>query len=373
LQAKPRFNIGLMRPIIDEEMIEAGVSALRDERLVMGESVHKFEEEFARYCGTRYAVSTGSGTAALQIAFQSIGVKNDDEVLTTPFSFFATSNAIIHAGAQPRFADVENFGFNLDPRKASEKITSKTRVILPVHLYGEPARMEEFLALAEERDVSIVEDACQAHGADYDGRKVGSLGLAGCFSFYSSKNMTVGGDGGMITTDDEDLAKAARSFRDCGRASRYEMSRVGFTSRLNTVNAAIGRVQLRRLDKWNSNRRGIADLYRRELEGVDGITLPPAENSEETPVYHLFVIRSLNRDRIMKHLEENGIESAVHYPIPIHLQAHYRREYGFSEGSFPESEKLAREVLSLPIHPMLSEQEVRQVSETVREAAQLTS
>ncbi len=308
-----------MRPIIDEEMIEAGVSALRDERLVMGESVHKFEEEFARYCGTRYAVSTGSGTAALQIAFQSIGVKNDDEVLTTPFSFFATSNAIIHAGAQPRFADVENFGFNLDPRKASEKITSKTRVILPVHLYGEPARMEEFLALAEERDVSIVE------------------------------------------------------VRDCGRASRYEMSRVGFTSRLNTVNAAIGRVQLRRLDKWNSNRRGIADLYRRELEGVDGITLPPAENSEETPVYHLFVIRSLNRDRIMKHLEENGIESAVHYPIPIHLQAHYRREYGFSEGSFPESEKLAREVLSLPIHPMLSEQEVRQVSETVREAAQLTS
>ena len=362
-----------MRPIIDEEMIEAGVSALRNERLVMGESVHKFEEEFARYCGTRYAVSTGSGTAALQIAFQSIGVKNDDEVLTTPFSFFATSNAIIHAGAQPRFADVENSGFNLDPGKTSEKITSRTRVILPVHLYGQPARMDEFSALAKEHGMNIVEDACQAHGAEYDGRKVGSLGLAGCFSFYSSKNMTVGGDGGMITTDDEDLANAARSFRDCGRASRYEMSRVGFTSRLNTVNAAIGRVQLRRLDKWNSNRRGIANLYRKELEGVDGITLPPAENSKETPVYHLFVIRSQNRDRIMKHLEENGIESAIHYPIPIHLQAHYRREYGFSEGSYLVSEKLAREVLSLPIHPMLSEQEVRQVSETVREAAQLTS
>jgi perosamine synthetase len=150
------------------------------------------------------------------------------------------------------------------------------------------------------------------------------------------------------------------------------MSRVGFTSRLNTVNAAIGRVQLRRLDKWNSARRGIADLYRRELEGVEGITLPPAENSKETPVYHLFVIRSQNRERIMKHLEENGIESAIHYPIPIHLQAHYRNQYGFSEGSFPISEKLAKEVLSLPIHPMLTEQEVRQVSETVREAVQLT-
>src|SRR5438309_646551 len=278
LRTRHGFNIGLMRPIIDEEMIEAGVSALRDERLVMGESVHKFEEEFARYCGTRYAVSTGSGTAALQIAFQSIGVKNDDEVLTTPFSFFATSNAIIHAGAQPRFADVENLGFNLDPKKASKKITSKTRAVEPVHLYGQPARMDEFLAMAEERGISIVEDCCQAHGAEYDGKKVGSLGLAGCFSFYSSKNMTVGGDGGMITTNEEELADAARSFRDCGRASKYEMSRVGYTSRLNTVNAAIGRVQLRKLDSWNSLRRGIAKLYRREFKGVERMTLPPEEN-----------------------------------------------------------------------------------------------
>src|SRR6266700_1341934 len=327
-----------MRPIIDDEMIEASASALRDERLVMGESVHKFEEEFARYCGTRYAVSTGSGTAALQIAFQSIGLKNDDEVMTTPFSFFATSNAIIHAGAQPRFADVENSGFNLDPGKTSEKMTSKTRVVLPVHLYGQPARMAEFLALKEEHGLSVVEDACQAHGAEYDGKKVGSLGLAGCFSFYSSKNMTVGGDGGMITTDDEELADAARSFRDCGRAAKYEMSRVGYTSRLNTVNAAIGRVQLRRLDKWNSLRRGIATVYRRDLEGVEGIRLPPEENSKEVPVYHLFVIRSEHRDRIAKRLEEKGIESAIHYPIPINLQAHYRYQYGFSAGSFPVPE-----------------------------------
>ena len=357
-----------MRPVIDEEMIEAGISALRNERLVMGESVYKFEEEFARYCGTRYAVSTASGTAALQIAFQSIGIHGDDEILTTPFSFFATSNAIIHAGAQPRFADVEDSGFNLDPENASKKITSKTRAVEPVHLYGQPARVDEFLAMAEERGISIVEDCCQAHGAEYDGKKVGSLGLAGCFSFYSSKNMTVGGDGGMITTNDKNLADAARSFRDCGRASKYEMSRVGYTSRLNTVNAAIGRVQLRRLDKWNSLRRGIASLYRRDLEGVEGITLPPEENSKEVPVYHLFVIRSEHRDRIAKRLEEKGIESAIHYPIPIHLQDYYRRQYGFSEGSFPVSERLAKEVLSLPMHPMLTEQEVSLVSRTVREA-----
>src|SRR2546428_4738761 len=308
----------------------------------MGESFYKFEEEFARYCGTRYAISTASGTAALQIAFQSIGIHGDDEILTTPFSFFATSNAIIHAGAQPRFADVENSGFNLDPEKASKKITSKTQAVEPVHLYGEPARMDEFLAMAGERGIRIVGDCGQAQGAEDDGKKVGSIGLAGCFSFYFSKNMSVGGDGGMITTNDQNLADAARSFRDCGRASKYGMSRLGYTSKLNTVNAAIGRVQLRRLDKWNSLIRGIASLYRRDLESVEGITLPPEENSKEVPVYQLFVIRSEQRDRIAKRLREKGIKCAIHYPIPIHLQDYYRRHYGFSEGSFPASEKLGK-------------------------------
>src|SRR5216683_4872316 len=289
LQVKHGFKIPLMRPVVDEEMLEAGLSALRDERLVMGESVYKFEKEFARYCGTRYAVSTGSGTAALQIAFQSMGIRNDDEVLTSPFSFFATSNAIIHAGAQPRFADVEDDGFNLDPSKADSKLTARTRAIMPVHLYGQPARMDEFRDLAEDKGISIVEDACQAHGAEYDGRRVGSLGQAACFSFYTSKNMTVCGDGGMIVTNDEGVADAARSFRDCGRPSKYTMSRIGYTSRLNTVNAAIGRVQLRKLDGWNKVRRGMANLYRRELSGTEGVELPPDETGQETPEYHLFV------------------------------------------------------------------------------------
>jgi dTDP-4-amino-4,6-dideoxygalactose transaminase len=185
--------------------------------------------------------------------------------------------------------------------------------------------------------------------------------------------MTVGGDGGMITTDDEELANTARSLRDCGRASRYEMAHIGYTSRLNTVNAAIGRVQLKRLDKWNAIRRGIANLYRRELESVKEVTLPPAENSGETPVYHLFVIRSKYRDDIAKSLGQNGIESAIHYPVPIHLQGPYRQRYGFSEGSFPASEKLAREVLSLPMHPLLREDDVKLVCQTVREAVEQQS
>ena len=358
-----------MRPIVDQEMLQSAVLSMQNEKLVMGESVYKFEEEFARYCGVRYAVSTASGTAALQIALQSMGIEESDEVITTPFSFFATSNAVIHAGAQPRFADVENTGFNLDPQKVEARLTPKTRAIIPVHLYGHPARMDEFLDLAEDKGISIIEDDCQAHGAEYDGRRVGSLGQVGCFSFYTSKNMTVCGDGGMIVTNDEQVADAARSFRDCGRASRYTMQRIGYTSRLNTVNAAIGRVQLRRLDKWNDARRRMANLYRRELEGAAGVELPPAETASETSVYHLFVIRSDHRDQLYLHLENSGVEAAIHYPIPIHLQAPYRTGYGYSEGTFPLAEKLAGRVLSLPLHPAITEEEVQTVSRLVRNSS----
>jgi len=368
-QVKHGFKIPLMRPVVDEEMLQAALFALQNEKLVMGESVYKFEEEFARYCGTRYAVSTASGTAALQIALQSMGIEQRDEVVTTPFSFFATSNAVIHAGAQPRFADVENEGFNIDPVKVETKLTAMTRAIIPVHLYGQPSRMEEFRDLAEDKGISIVEDACQAHGAEYDGKRVGSLGRVGCFSFYTSKNMTVCGDGGMIVTNDEELADSARSYRDCGRASKYTMSRIGYTSRLNTVNAAIGRVQLRKLDNWNNARRRIANLYRRELEGAPGIELPPLETPKETSVYHLFVVRSQRRDQLAKHLETNGVEAAIHYPVPIHLQTSYRTNFGYSEGSFPIAERLAGQVLSLPIHPAITEEEVRTVSRLVRETA----
>jgi dTDP-4-amino-4,6-dideoxygalactose transaminase len=264
---------------------------------------------------------------------------------------------------------VEDNGFNLDPAKVEAKLTPRTRAIVPVHLYGQPSRMNEFRDLAEDKGISIVEDACQAHGAEYDGRRVGSLGDTACFSFYTSKNMTVCGDGGMIVTDDEEVADAARSFRDCGRASKYTMSRVGYTSRLNTVNAAIGRVQLRKLDGWNKTRRRIAGSYRRMLEGSQGITLPPAETPNETPVYHLFVVRSEHRDQLAAHLARNGVEAAIHYPVPIHLQAPYRAKYGYSEGTFPIAERLGGQVLSLPIHPAITEEEVETVSGLVRDFA----
>src|SRR5213594_3759325 len=286
-----RNRIPLASPIIDAEMKEAALAALENEKLVMGESVHKFEEEFARYCGTKYAVSTASGTAALSITFQALNIGHGNEVITTPFSFIATANSIVHAGADPIFADVEDSGMNLSPRKTRAKIGSKTRALMPVHLYGHPSRIDEFQDIAAESGLSLIEDACQAHGAEFKGRKIGSVGDAGCFSFYPAKNMTVGGDGGMITTANEEMADAARSIRDCGRDknSKYYHGRIGFTSRLNTVNAAIGRIQLKRLEAWNEARRRISEQYRKELENVREVVLPPIDGSTEKVVYHLFV------------------------------------------------------------------------------------
>src|SRR2546425_407951 len=268
---RSRPKIPLMRPIVDEEMIQAAVEALRNERLVMGESVFKFEEEFARYCGTRHAISTASGTAALQIGLQALGVGPGDLVITTPFTFIASSNAVLHAGARPEFADVDT------------------------------------------------------------------------------------------------VAETAKSLRDCGRASKYTMSRIGYTSRLNTVNAAIGRVQLRKLDRWNLVRRRLASRYRKGLQDVGGITLPPEDNPGAKSVYHLFVIRYKNRDELAKKLQANGIESMVHYPVPSHLQTPYRRLYGFTEGMFPVSERLAGEVLSLPLYPEMPDEDVDRVCQVIRD------
>jgi len=351
-------------------MKAAALSALENEMMVMGESVIKFEEEFAQYCGTRYAVSTASGTAALSITMQALNIGHGSEVITTPFSFIATANSIVHAGADPIFADVEDSGINLSPSKTLAKIGPKTRAIIPVHLYGHPSRIDEFHDIAAEKGLSLIEDACQAHGAEFRGRRVGSIGDAGCFSFYPAKNMTVGGDGGMITTNNEELADAARSIRDCGRDknSKYYHGRIGFTSRLNTVNAAIGRVQLKRLEAWTQARRWLSERYRKELENVRDVILPPLERNNEKSVYHLFVIRTKLRDQVKKRLSDNGIETGIHYPRPIHLQAPYRQMYGYTEGAFPLSESLSNQVLSLPIFPTLTEEEVVRVCVTLKQS-----
>jgi len=359
-------RIPMARPVVTEEMVEAMAGAIRNERMVMGESTHKFEEEFARYIGTKYAISLGSGTAALQLAMIAAGVQGK-EVLTTPFSFIATANAAVEAGAVPKFADARASDYNLDPVKAQKAIGPKTAVLLPVHLYGYPADLDPMLESSKKNGMTLIEDACQAHGSIYRGKKAGSIGDMGCFSFYPTKNMTVGGDGGMVTTDDERLAKQVAKLRDCGRVSRYVHDVIGFTSRLNTANAAFGRVQLRHLDEWNERRRTIARLYAKELKDLRQVKIPPMGGPDIHPVFHLFALKAQRRDELAEFLRTKEIESAIHYPVPIHLQPVYKEMYGYEEGDFPVSEELSSSMISLPMFPEMKEEEVKFVSQAVRD------
>ncbi|MDD1771128.1 MAG: DegT/DnrJ/EryC1/StrS family aminotransferase [Methanomassiliicoccales archaeon] len=355
----------MAKPVVTDEMVKAVVDALRGERMCMGESVFKFEEEFARYIGVKHAISVASGTAALHLAMIAAGARKR-KVLTTPFSFVATANCIVQANGRPAFADIKDRDYNLDPDMVSKGLGKDVRAVLPVHLFGHPADLKPMADAAKDTGALLIEDAAQAHGALYHGKKVGGIGDLGCFSFYPTKNMTVAGDGGMVTTDDDDLAKMVAKLRDCGRVSRYVHDVVGFTYRLNTINAAFGRVQLRQVDGWNERRRGIAARYDRALRGVDGLRLPPLGSKSVTPVYHLYVVRTPKRDALAEHLGRDGIDTAVHYPVPIHLQPVYRRMYHFKEGSYPRSERAANEVLSLPIYPRLEDEEVDRVCESIR-------
>ena len=360
-------NIPLATPAFDEEMENAALNALRNEHFVLGEDVFKFEEEFAKYIGTKYAVSTGSGTSALQLSLLALGISCSDQVITTPFSFIATSNAILHAGAIPVFADIEAKTCCIDPEKLKQNITSRTKILLPVHLYGYPCDMKQILEIAENSNLQVIEDACQAHGAEFNGLKTGAIGKVGCFSFYPSKNMTVCGDGGMITTNDEKIAKDIAKLRDCGRKSKYEHDVIGYTSRLNTVNAAIGRVQLKRLDEWNKKRIQNAFAYSKLLSDLDEITLPPSGDTHIKPVYHLYVIRTKYQEELKEWLQKNGVQCGVHYPLPISLQPIYKELFKFKGGEYPVSEVVSQTCLSLPISPSLTKDDAHYVCEKIHE------
>jgi len=357
----------LVKLVFDREMEKAAIDALLNERFVLGESVYKFEEEFAKYCGVDYAVSTNSGTAALHLALVAVGVNRGHRVVTSPASFVATANAVIHAGATPIFADVELQTYDLDFEQLRQKITSETKAVIPVHLYGYPSEMDSIVEVARRNGLCVIEDACQAHGAIYKGRRVGSLGDIACFSFYPSKNLTVAGDGGMLVTNDEEIAGKVAKLRDCGRLSKYVHDMIGYTYRLNTVNAAVGRVQLKHLDEWNDRRRKNAALYDRLLSDLDELVLPVSGESEIEPVYHLYVVRLKQRDKLKKWLEESKIECGIHYALPIHLQPIYKQLYGFHGGEYPKSEELCRTCLSIPMHPHLTLDEIKYVSEKIHD------
>jgi len=363
--AKTKILIPLAKPFFDKEMRDAALEALQNERYVLGESVFKFEEEFAAYCRTKHAVSTSSGTAALHLSLLATGVKPGDQIITSPASFVASANVILHANGRPVFCDIDLKTYTIDPSLIEGKITDRVKGIIPVHLYGHPASMKPIMEIASEHSKVVIEDACQAHGAEFEGRKVGSIGDVGCFSFYPSKNITVCGDGGMVTTNDKEVADTVAKLRDCGRISKYLHDSIGYTARLNTVNAAIGRVQLRKLDKWNEKRRKNAELYDRLLSDLDEIVLPPKGNNTIKPVYHLYVIRTPRRDQLKKCLEDNGIQCGLHYEVPIHLQPIYRDLFGYRGEEYPKAELLSETTLSLPVFPDLKKDEITYISEII--------
>jgi len=335
------------------EMEEAAIDALRNESFVNGESVSKFEEEFARYIGTKHAISVNSGNSALQISLMALGISADSKVATPTNSFIASANCIRMTNAQPILTDIDVRDGGIDVNSITEKVDA----VIPVHIYGNPCDFDSVKTFAEEQKIPIIEDACQAHGATYKNKKVGSLSDVGCFSFYPTKNMTVGGDGGMSTTNNEEVADKIRSIRDNGRKTKNEFDKLGFTMRLNTVNAAIGRIQLKHLDEKNSRRREIVSIYKENL--IEDCILP--ENKNGRSVYHQIVIQHENRDKIREELTNNDIGSAIYYEKPIHLQPLYLK-YDYK---LPNSEKFAKEVLSLPSYTSLTNDQLLEISERV--------
>ena len=336
-----------------DEMEEAVIHALRNESFVNGESVSKFEEEFAEYTGTKYAVSVNSGNSALQISLMSLGISNNSKVVTPTNSFIASANCIRMVNAHPILSDIDLKDGGIDVSTVTENVDA----IIPVHIYGNPCNFDSVKAFAEEQNIPIIEDACQAHGAIYNDKKVGSLSDVGCFSFYPTKNMTVGGDGGMATTNNEDLAQKISSIRDNGRKTKNEFDKLGFTMRLNTVNAAIGRIQLKHLDEKNTRRREIVSIYKKNL--IEDCILP--ENNNGKSVYHQIVIRHEKRDQIREELTNNAIGSAIYYEKPIHLQPVYEK-YDYK---LPNSEKFSKEIMSLPSYPLLTDEQALIICEHV--------
>ena len=336
-----------------DEMEEAAIHALRNESFVGGESVSKFEEEFAKYTGTKYAASVSSGNGALQISLMALGIGESHKVITPTNSFIASANCIRMTNAKPILTDIDmnDGGIDLSNNK------NNVNAIIPVHIYGNPCDFDSVKSFAEEQKIPIIEDACQAHGAQYKGKKVGSLGDIGCFSFYPTKNMTVGGDGGMTTTDDEEIVSKIKSIRDNGRKTKNEFDKLGFTMRLNTVNAAIGRVQLKHLDEKTARRREIVSIYRKNL--VQDCILP--ENKDGKSVFHQIVIKHEKRDEIRKELADNEIGSAIYYETPIHKQPIYQ-EFGYE---LPNSEKFSKRILALPSYPQLTDDQALEICEHV--------
>ncbi len=349
---------------IQEETSEAINQVLAASAFAGGPFVEQFEDEFAKFCQCKYAVGVGSGTDALWVALRALGIGPGDEVITVPNSFIATAEAISQCGATPVFVDIDEETFNLDPARLDHAITHRTRAIIPVHLYGQMANMDPIMKIAEAYGLAVVEDAAQAHGAEYNGRRAGSVGNAGCFSFYPGKNLGAYGEAGAVVTNDLALAEKIRIFRDHGQSKKYQHAMVGWNSRMDGIQGAILSVKLKYLPAWNEARRANAQRYSYLLDGLDGVRIP-TETAYNKHIYHIYAVRTQNRDQVIKQLASRDIGCGIHYPVPIHLQKAYNF-MGLGKGHFPVAEMCAEEQLSLPMYPELTEDQIRFVVDELK-------
>ncbi len=353
-------------PLIGEDEVLAVSEVLKSGMLAQGKNVARFEEEFASYIGVEHAVATSSGTAALDVALKAIGIGEGNEVIVPSFTFIASANSILFQGARPVFVDVDRTTFNIDPDDLLEKITPKTKAVIGVHLFGHPFDLKAIGEICDDHNLYLIEDAAQAHGAEYNGKRVGGFGTIGCFSFYATKNMTTG-EGGMITTDDDELAGRCRLIRSHGEREKYNHTILGYNLRMTDIQAAIGIIQLRKLEEFNRKRIKNAEYLNRHLR-MEGL-ITPHKKGEVKHVYHQYVIKleddfPMSRDAFCEYLRSNGVGCAVHYPIPIYEQPLYQ-QLGYGEQRCPVASALARKVLSLPVHPALTEEDLRHIIEVI--------
>lgn len=362
----PLFNLNKQHDSLRAEINEAAIRALDSMRWIIGPETEGFEKEFAAALNAKHCIACSSGASAIQIALGACGVGKGDHVITTPFTFIATTSSVSLTGAEFSFADVDPVTGNLDPASIEKHITKNTKAILPVHIYGSPADMDKIMAIAKKHNLKVIEDCAQSHLAAYKGKMTGTIGHAGAFSFYPSKNLGACGDGGAVVTNDDETANNSRSLRHCGRKldKAYEYGFEGSTLRMDDVQAAILRIKLKHLAAWTEQRRKVAAMYDKALAGLP-VTVPPDPGQDSSQSYYVYTIKAPRRDELAKYLSENKIGNAIYYPMPLYKQPVYQH-LGFKAADFPVTEKLTAEVLSLPMFPELTEVEVSRVADTIK-------
>ncbi|SDM76429.1 DegT/DnrJ/EryC1/StrS family aminotransferase [Sediminibacillus halophilus] len=361
----PLINLKKQFTTIEKEILTAVTDVLRSGNYILGPKVLELERQVASRIGTDEAVAVGNGTDALLLTLEALGIGEGDEVITSPFTFFATAEAITRVGAVPVFADITPDSFTIDPEKVSAKISPRTKAILPVHLFGQAADMDEINAIAKQHDLAVIEDACQAFGALYKGMPVGGLADAGCFSFFPTKNLGTLGDGGIVTTSDKQLAAKIRKLRTHGSNRKYYHDTIGYNSRLDEVHAAILLICLQHIKDWNNRRAELAKTYTEAFSTLHTIQ-PPQTKSDRTHIYHLYCLNADNRDEVVSSLKDHKISTGIYYPCCLHLQGAYQ-ELGYKQGDFPEAEQLSNRLLAIPMHPFLEDSEQQKIIAAVKE------